>query len=183
MARNKPIILENGTNFLTQKETIEYFKDLLDSISLGNSLTPEHAAYSNLLSLYKRHPEFEFKSRNEENVLYFLIKNSGQYNTKCFHAVHADGSQADWSYKTAINSKGKTVFQCFVDGARHSLEMESPRFRDADFTNKCKQFINLLGIEESTIPNDWVSQPDKVQYRSILKEPIKTQFKTWYKNH
>lgn len=183
MARSKPITLENGKNFHTQKIAIDYFKELLDSTLTTIKVTPDHVTYSDLLSLYKRHPEFEFKSCNEANIIYFTVKNTGQFNTKCFHAVHSDGSEADWSYKTAIKSKEKTVFQCFVDGARYSLEMEFPRFRDGDFTNKCKQFVNLLEVKESSIPNEWISEPDKVQYRSTLKDPIKAQFKNWYKKN
>jgi hypothetical protein len=154
MARGKPVTLDNGKVFSTQKDAMSFFKVLLNSIDCNLELSPSHKYFDDLISLYKIHPEFKFKSGTETNILYFMVKNSGQYNTKCFHAVHVDGSQADWSYATAIKNKAKTNFQCFVDGARHLLELDNNYFRDSDFSQKCKLFIESIGEDETSIPNN-----------------------------
>ena len=163
--------------------TIDYFQDILNSVTPETILNSEHPSFSDLISLYKRHPEFEKKSINEANVIGFLVKNSGQFNTKCFHAVHMDKSIEDWGYRNAIRSKHKSSFHCFIDAARYSLENKHSHFRDKDFTNKCKVFISVMGRDETSELKDWISPPSKLQYRSSLIEPVKTQFLNWYEEN
>lgn len=143
MGKGRSILLDNGKEFSTQKEATEYFKNILNSAVLEVKIHKEHPSFSDLISLYKRHPEFELKSSHESNVLGFLVKNSGQFNTRCFHALHKDRTLADWSYTSAIKNKGKTLFECFVDAARNSLENRYPRFRDEKFTSKCRDYLKL----------------------------------------
>jgi hypothetical protein len=179
MGRGNSIVLDNGKEFTTQKEATEYFKDILNSAVSEVTIHIEHPSFSDLISLYKRHPEFEFKSTCESNVVGFLVKNSGQFNTRCFHALHKDKSIEDWSYPTAIKNKAKTLFECFVDAARYSLENKHPRFRDKSFTAKCRKFIGTYD-EDNLLLTCWVSKIDTLQYRSTLNEPYKTQFINWY---
>lgn len=181
MARGNPVILGNGREFATQKEATAFFKDILNS--KPERITTDHKNHSDVMALYKRHPEFENKSKSEENIQYFLVKNSGEFNTICFHAVHKDGSQTDWSYNSAIKNKGKSKFQCFVDAARHDLELKMEHFRDDDFTKKCRKFLEQKGVTEASFPDNWVSEPKNSQYRASLLEPIKSNFVTWYENY
>jgi hypothetical protein len=184
MGKRIPIILANGKSFSFQNEALDFFKDLLNSFNVGDVISREHASFSDIYSLYMRCPELELKSGCIENVISFSVANSGQFNSKCFHSHHKDGSIADWSYSTAVKSKLKSVFACFSDGARYSLENKNYIFRDNDFTKKCMQFIESMGYHSKDIPELWISKPEKIQYRSVLNEPIKTQFITWYtKNH
>jgi hypothetical protein len=179
MARGNSIRLDNGKEFATQKEATAFFKDILNSTI--SKITKDNEHYSNIMALYKRHPEFETKSKSEDNILCFIIKDSGEYNTKCFHAVHKDGNQTDWSYISAIKNKGKSKVQCFIDAARHSLELEIPHFRNNDFTNKCIQFLKENSFSENAFPEDWVSKATNSQYRATLLEPIRSDFIAWYK--
>lgn len=179
MARRKPVRLDNGTEFSTQGEATAFFRDILNSTV--SKIIKDHENYSDVMALYKRHPQFEVRSKNEGNIQYFIIKNSGEHNTKCFHAVHQDGSQTDWSYGTAIKNKERSKFQCFTDAARHDLELEIEYFRDSDFTNKCRKFLKQCGFSEKDFPEDWVSKPTNSQYRATLLKPTKSNFVTWYK--
>lgn len=183
MIMAKPVDLANGTSFKTQAEAKEYFKSILNSSSLDKTFTPHDEEFSNILALYKRHPEFHWKSKEESQIKAFAIKNSGQFHTRCFHAVHHDGSIADWSYKTAISSQLKTQFQCFMDGARALLESSSYNFRDADFKTKCTSFIESRGFTTDTFPASWVSTPDKLQYRSSLTDEVSKDFVNWYEKN
>lgn len=179
MARGNPVCLDNGRQFDTQKEATAFFRNILHSGLI--KITKNNEEYSDLMALYKRLPEFESKSQTEENVQYFIIKNSGEYNSKCFHAVHQNGSQTDWSLKTAIINKDKSRFQCFTDAARHVLELEIPDFRDNDFTNKCRNFLKERSLSENNFPEIWVSKSENSQYRAMLLEPVKSDFVAWYR--
>ncbi|MEJ6534696.1 DUF3223 domain-containing protein [Pseudoalteromonas lipolytica] len=174
----KPITLSNGISFNSQTEAIEYFKKVLNS---ETEIARNHPEFSNILALYTRHPEFEWKSVSEDNVERFSIRSSGQFNTKCFHAIHYSSSEdADWSYVTAIKSKAKSNFQCFTDAARSLLESSEYKFRDPNFTFKCRAFIEEQGFSQDSFPNEWVSKPAKLQYRSTLSSVISSRFVDWY---
>jgi len=179
----KPVVLANGTSFKTQSEAKKYFKHILNSSPFGKTFAPHDEEFSNILALYKRHPEFHWKTEDESQIKEFTIKSSGQFNTRCFHVVHHDGSLADWSYKTAISSQLKSQFQCFMDGARFLLESRSYSFRDADFKTKCISFIESRGFDSDSFPSNWISRPEKLQYRSSLTADISKDFVTWYEKN
>ncbi|MEZ8391560.1 MULTISPECIES: DUF3223 domain-containing protein [Vibrio] len=179
----KPVDLENGTCFKTQSQAIAYFKGILNSEKKQETrYSNAHPLFSDLLALYRRHPEFSMKSGGLE-VQEFIAKNSGQYNTRCFHALHIDGSEADWSYKAAVNSQGKSRFQCFTDAARYLLESSSSNFRDSNFSLNCKKFLEFRCVTQDSIPDDWVSSPEKLQYRSTLSNHISKDFIQWYEKN
>jgi len=178
MPKKNPVELENGRIFSTQKDAIEYFRKILHSPK--SKINKEDPEFSDVMSLYKRHPEFEKKSENKNTILYFLIKEGGEYGSRCFHSIHNDGTEADWSIKEAITKKSKTKFECFKDGARNALE-QIEHFRDTNFSNKCKLFLNKKGYSIDNIPDDWISEPQRLQYRSTLLNSIKDEFITWYK--
>ncbi|MCG9755791.1 DCL family protein [Shewanella insulae] len=179
----KRVELANGTSFKTQSEAMRYFKFILNSSPLDKTFTPHDEEFSNILALYKQHPEFHWKTKDVTQVKEFMIKSSGQFHTKCFHVVHHDGSLADWSYKTAISMQLKTQFQCFMDGARSLLETSSYSFRDADFKAKCVSFIESKGFTIDTFPTNWISSPEKLQYRSSLTADVSEDFVDWYEKN
>ncbi|WP_426369114.1 DUF3223 domain-containing protein [Pseudocolwellia sp. HL-MZ7] len=146
-----PVILANG-KFFFSKRSIRFFKGSLNSFNVGDVISREHASFSDIYSLYMRCPELVLKSGCIENVISFSVANSRQFNSKCFHSHHKDGSIADWSNSAAVKSKLKSVFACFYDGARHSLENKNYHFRDNDFTNKCIQFVEMMGYQLKDIP-------------------------------
>ncbi|WP_017216135.1 DUF3223 domain-containing protein [Pseudoalteromonas sp. NJ631] len=179
----KPVVLANGTMFKTQTEAKAYFSTILNSSCSGKRFTPNDEEFSNILALYQRHPEFDWKTRDISDIKEFTIKNSGEFNTKCFHVVHFDGSIADWSYVSAISSRAKSQFQCFIDGARSLLESSSYSFRDADFKDKCTIFIESQGFTTDNFPSSWISAPERLQYRSSLTNDIASQFVIWYEKN
>lgn len=179
----KPVELANGTSFKTQTEAKKYFKSILNSSRPEKTFTPSEDEFSNILALYKRHPEFHWKTKDASQIKEFVIKSSGQFHTKCFHVVHHDGSLSDWSYITAISSQPKSQFQCFIDGARFLLESSSYSFRDADFKAKCVSFIESKGFTTDTFPSSWISTPDKLQYRSNLTDDVSRDFVNWYEKN
>lgn len=174
----RPIILDNGKVFDSKQEAQSYFRAILNSGTV--KIASDSNYFNDLLSLYQNHPEFYEKSRQKDNILYFSIQDSGQFNTKCFHVVHKDGSQTDWSFITAINGVSKSKFECFVDGARHALESVNHHFRDNKFSEKCKLFIGERGFLPESFPVEWTSKPMNPQYRANLSGSIKEDFIRWY---
>lgn len=179
MSRGKPVYLENGTEFNTKSKCIEYFQNILNN---NTEIKQDNPNFSDVICLYTRHPEFEQKSLDKDNIEYFKIKNSGEYNTICFHAIHIDGSETDWSYKIAIDGENRSNFHNLVDGCRKALELEEKYFRDRSFSLKIEEFIAIKSCTKENFPfNDWVFPPQNSQYRAYLQEPFKTEFLTWYK--
>ena len=183
MAKKNPIVLGNGLTFDLQGDCLKYFQELLNSFNIGTEISATHESFSDIYHLYLRHPELLLKSGCIENIEYFKVDNSGQYNSKCFHTIHKDGSIADWSYKGAVTCKLKSKFQCFSDAARYDLEKEFYSFRDNEFSQKCITYLNFKGYTSKSLPENWISLPEKLQYRSMLNEPIKTEFSNWYKEN
>lgn len=179
----KPVQLANGTCFKTQSEAKSHFKAILNANRHQAAITPHDEEFSDVLALYKQHPEFHWKTKDEHNVKEFIIKNTGQFKTRCFHVVHHDGSLADWSYITAISGQLKSQFECFADGARHLLSSGSYEFRDPNFKVKCISFIESRGFTINSIPSKWISAPDKLQYHSSLTECISKEFVDWYERN
>lgn len=179
----KPVELDNGTLFKTQSEAKKYFKSILNSSNSDVTITTHDEEFSNILALYKRHPEFHWKTANIAQIKEFIIKDSGQFHTRCFHVIHHDGSIADWSYLSALSTQLKSQFECFIDGAKNLLESSSYRFRDENFKKKCADFIISRGFAVDNFPSEWVSKPGKLQYRSSLTISISKDFINWYKQN
>ncbi|EMJ5970528.1 TPA: DUF3223 domain-containing protein [Proteus mirabilis] len=179
----KPVELDNGTFFKTQSEAKKYFKSILNSSNSDMTIASYDEEFSNILALYKRHPEFHCKTEDISQIKEFIVKDSGQFHTRCFHVIHHDGSIADWSYLSALSTQLKSQFECFIDGARALLESSSYRFRDESFKNKCTDFIISRGFTVGNFPSEWVSEPGKLQYRSSLTICISKDFVNWYKQN
>jgi len=183
MAKKNPITLENGRTFESQGECLKHFKALLNSFNVGTEIKTDHESYSDIYHLYLRLPELLLKSISVDNIAYFTVENSGQYNSKCFHTIHNDGSIADWSYKTAVTCKLKSKFECFSDATRYKLEKEVYKFRDDEFAKRCIIYLSSKGYNAKNFPENWILPPEKLQYRSIIVESIQNDFSSWYKEN
>lgn len=115
MAR-KPIVL-NGIEFKFQKDAIAYFKDMLNRYRNGQTITGDD--YNTLLALLARHPEADQKIGCGVKRLY---KDRTDMPTSCFWIERTDGSKTDFSYRTAISAKGKSLYQEFLEACRVAVQ-------------------------------------------------------------
>lgn len=132
MAR-QPIIL-NGIEFKFQKDAIEYFKNILESYQNGQTIAGDD--HDMLLALLKRHPEADQKIGCGVKRFY---KDRTDMPTSCFWIERNDGSKTDFSYRTAISTKGKTLKQEFLEACRAAVQDDLRRIKKQHFEKKSDQ--------------------------------------------
>lgn len=115
MAR-QPLTL-NGINFNSQKDAINFFKEMLSRYRNGQTVTGED--HDVLMALLERHPEAERKIGIGVKRLY---KDKTDMPTSCFWIERVDGSKTDFSYRSAISAKGKSLYQEFLEACRVAVQ-------------------------------------------------------------
>jgi hypothetical protein len=115
MARQSIIL--NGTEFKFQKDAIEYFKSMLNRYRNGQTVVGDD--HDILLALLERHPEADKKIGCGVNRLY---KDKTDMPKSCFWIERKDGSKTDFSYRTAIAAKGKSLYQKFLQACRKAVQ-------------------------------------------------------------
>jgi Protein of unknown function (DUF3223) len=115
MAR-QPIVL-NGIEFKFQKDAIEHFKKMLERYRNGQTIAGDD--HDTLLALLERHPEAAKKIGYGVKRLY---KDRTDMPTSCFWIERIDGSKTDFSYRTAISAKGKSLYQEFLEACRAAVQ-------------------------------------------------------------
>ena len=188
-----------ASKFKTQKEQLNYFKNILNSSEMIKPLDRRYK--DDLLTLLKRHTEAEDKIGC--GVSYFYVGKAA-YGTKCFFVKRVDGTTTDFSYITATKAKSKTVNQSFIDACRLISTEQTRKFKmDAfnsgpvfcEITNKpltletChvdheypNTFENIVRAFMSQI--DWseedISKPNDNQFlTTIVNEELAKKFR-WY---
>lgn len=64
-----------------------------------------------LCNLFKKHPEYELKTKGQK-IVGITVKKADRYNTKCFYIIREDGSETDISFNSCIdcdNRKKKDI--------------------------------------------------------------------------
>jgi len=115
MLRQSVVI--NGREFKYQKDAIEYFKKMLDRYRNGQTITADD--HEMLMSLLERHPEADKKIGCGVKR---LCKDKTDMPTSCFWIEREDGSRTDFSYRTAISAKGKSLYQEFLEACRNAVQ-------------------------------------------------------------
>jgi len=128
MAR-KPIIIGNK-EFKFQKDALTFFKEMLSSYRINKTIEGEDHAL--LLSVLERHPEAVQKIGVGVSRFY---KAPTELGTSCFWVERVDGSKTDFSYITAVKSKGKSLYQEFAEACRNSVREDLKRTKEVFFEN------------------------------------------------
>jgi hypothetical protein len=150
MAR-QPIVL-NGIEFKFQKDAIAHFRNMLERYRNGQSIAGDDRDM--LLALLERHPEADKKIGCGVKRLY---KDRTDMPTSCFWIERTDGSQTDFSYRTAISAKGKSIYQEFLEACRVAIQDDMrltkkrffERFSDRDGKVECDITGDKVAIYES----------------------------------
>ncbi len=146
MAR-QPIVL-NGIEFKFQKDAIEHFKNMLGRYQNGQTIADDDRDI--LLALLERHPEADKKIGCGIKRLY---KDRTDMPTSCFWIERTDGSRTDFSYRTAISAKGKSLYQEFLEACRAAVQ-DDLRLTKKRFFEK---FADRDGRVECDITGDKVT--------------------------
>jgi len=119
MAKRNPIQVHDLT-FNNQNEAMSWFKELLSRSSNRTRIgSPDH---ERLLCLLRRHPEAERKIGVGVKYFYAGPAGDGGYGSRCFFLVRHDESNTDFSYRTCVMIKGKTLWDEFRNAARFLME-------------------------------------------------------------
>jgi hypothetical protein len=131
----------NDREFRTQAEAIEFFKEMLNRHRNGQDVTGDD--YDMLLALLERHPEALTKIGCGVQRLY---KDRTDMPTSCFWIERVDGSKTDFSYRTAISARGKSLDQEFLQACREAVH------EDMRLTKQL--FFEKFGNEDGKVPCD-----------------------------
>jgi hypothetical protein len=150
MARQTIVL--NGIEFKFQKDAIEYFKNMLGRYRNGQTIAGDD--HDILLALLERHPEADKKIGCGVKRLY---KDRTDMPTSCFWIERTDTSKTDFSYRTAISAKGKSLYQEFLGACRASVQDDLrltkkkffEKFSDQDGKVECDITGDKIAIYES----------------------------------
>ncbi|MBD1810957.1 DCL family protein [Microcoleus vaginatus DQ-U2] len=146
MAR-QPIVLK-GIEFKFQKDAIEHFKNMLERYRNGQTIAGDDSDM--LLALLDRHPQAGEKIGCGVKRLY---KDRTDMPTSCFWIERTDGSRTDFSYRTAISAKGKSLYQEFLEACRDAVQDDLRVTKERFF----EDFADRDGRVECDITGDKVA--------------------------
>ncbi len=126
--------IEIGENkFPSKKEALEFYKRILNSYEIGETLNSTD--FDNLFSLLEIHP-----NKNEKigcGIDHFRI-GIAKFNTKSFELVRTDGSFEFLSYTKRIN-KPKDKFSKFRIACRQAIQTDLINLKQSYFKEKAKK--------------------------------------------
>lgn len=147
------IPVEIGDNkFKSKKEALEFFKRILNSYDVGETLSSTD--FDNLFCLLEIHP-----NKNEKigcGINYFRI-GVAKFKTKSFELVRTDGTHEFFSYTNRIN-KSKDNFSNFRIACRQAVQKDLIKLKQTFFKEKskngkvqCQETGEFLKYEELNI--------------------------------
>lgn len=148
--------------FNTQKEGIEYYKEILNRNDL---YVPLRADHDMLYQLLENHPEASQKIGC--GVDYFSI-GKGQYGTRCFFIHRKDNSFTDFSYRSAVSGKGMSLKRRYYDACRAVAEEQTWTFKKQAFA-KGDVFCEISG-EKLEINRCHVDHKYPMTFQAIADE-------------
>ena len=138
--------------FLTKKAAMEFFKEMLGRYN-DDQIVEEGDAVL-LRALIERHPEATHKIGC--GVISFY-KARTDMPTSCFWVKRRDGSVTDFSYRTCVDAKGKSLYQEFAEACREAVRKDLiaakgthfRRYADSDGCVACEVTGETIRIDEA----------------------------------
>jgi Protein of unknown function (DUF3223) len=143
---------EHHTEFPTKQAAILFFRGMLGRYRNGDTVAESDAAL--LALLLERHPEVLQKVGCGIKRFY---RNATSKGTDCFWLERHDGTVTDFSFKTCIDAKGKTLYQEFAEACREAVQPDLDlrkkehfdKYGDSDGKVKCEITGQKVAIYES----------------------------------
>ena len=112
--KRKPIIIGDKT-FKFKKDTLSYYKEILNSYDFNQDLSKNH--FDDIINLLEFGEYYDNNNTSINTVEYYEIKKifvgKVQYNTKCFQIEYEDNTIDKISYRLLINQPKITDFDYF----------------------------------------------------------------------
>jgi hypothetical protein len=145
-------ILEQMMSFRTKTEELAHCKAMLARYRDGDTINEQDSQY--LMSLLQRHPEARDKIGCGVKRFYRDRTSKG---TSCFWLERVDGKPTEFSYKSCVNGKGKTLEQEFAEACREAVQPDLDAAKKAHFAEHgnadgkvpCEETGELVAIYES----------------------------------
>jgi hypothetical protein len=139
-------------SFRTKTEELAYCKAMLARYRDGETINEEDSRF--LLSLLQRHPEA--RQKIGPGVKRFFRDRTTK-GTSCFWVERGNGIPTDFSYKSCVNGKGKTLEQEFAEACREAVQPDLDAAKKAHFEQHgnadgkvpCEVTGELVAIYES----------------------------------
>jgi hypothetical protein len=183
------------TIFKTQKALKQYFRDVIDYISLCESIKNEYPNYYlDFLELFKRHPEYNEKCNNMIDI---KIRRNPKYHQLELYIEKNDGKCIDISYNACITGKGinnlkKAMRICiesqileFKLNNNGNCELCNSNIKievdhHSDLTPFEKLYSDFMKINKLSIPNEF---EDDISNAPCFKEKDKEFNNNWFNYH
>lgn len=110
---------EYRTEFRTKEAAMLFFREMLGRYGNGETVGERDAAL--LLLLLERHPEVLQKVGCGVKRFYRAATPKG---TDCFWLERDDGTVTDFSFKSCVDARGKTLFQEFAEACREAIQSD-----------------------------------------------------------
>ena len=128
-----PIIIGNNS-YKTQKECIDYVRNILTEIGTTESIKDKSIdIYNFLIDLCKRHPHQDEKLKN---VIDFKVKKSA-LNTKGLelNIINNDRTTTEISWIICVKGKGHTPQQLYNKALRQAISQQIQSYREKEDTD------------------------------------------------
>lgn len=121
--------------FTSQKDALQYVRDLLSKIGICQSIKNETKHYSDIYTLVQNHPDFIAKCKNLHD--FRIIKNKLNKNALELNIINEDGSIEDISWHSCVTGKPKTYKQELLSALRYSIDYQIKNYKDNVLFYKC----------------------------------------------
>jgi hypothetical protein len=181
--------------FKTQKSLKEYFRGIIDTIGLCESIKGEYPNYyTDFLELFKRHPEYDNKC---QNMIDIKIRKNPRYHQLELYIEKDDCYCIDISYNVCISGKGSNNLK---KAMRNCIESQIEEFKQnntgncelcnskikievdhhSDLTPFKKLYCDFMDINKLSIPDEF----DELEsHSSSFKDKDKDFSNSWFNYH
>ncbi len=139
----------HDTGFKSQKEALAYCKQMLARYRNGDTTNQQDSQF--LLNMLQRHPEARDKIGC--GVKRFFKARVISKGTDCFWLEREDGTSTDFSYKSCVTAKGKSLAQEFAEACREAVQPELDAAKKAHF----QQHANADGKVQCEVTGEMVA--------------------------
>ena len=115
--------------FRTKTAALAHFKRILNDAPMGAALVGE--AEREVLALLRRHPEAAQKIG--PGVSRIVVRKAPNFNTRCFYVRRVDGTSTDFSYRSCVSARAKTLEQRWSTACRRAVAGDVAHFKRTAF--------------------------------------------------
>lgn len=123
-------------------------QEILRSTTIGDELSGEHLEFVRQIATPYVY--------NAETVVGYGVGVSPEHGTKCFEAIHDDGSHKSFGYRRAIDgsSKAQDVLQAFRRAVSDQIHARKRRNEEAPGSVRCEGTGHLVAWDEAQVHHE-----------------------------